>query len=167
MIRSILSNWFALVVNGLVSIVLTPLLIHGLGDFHYGMWILVGSLVEYSSFIDMGLRMTLQRFVARHQGAHQSKELGDTFETALALALCVCLMLCVLTGIFAWVLPGFFGLKGAASDLFVKVVILLGLSVAVTFPARVLASYLCGLQRYDIYNLAAIVTGLARAALLV
>jgi O-antigen/teichoic acid export membrane protein len=167
MIRSILSNWFALVVNGLVSIVLTPILIHGLGDFHYGMWILVASLVEYSSFIDMGLRMTLQRFVARHQAAHQNKELSDTFETALALALCVCLMLCVMTGAFALILPGFFGLKGAASDLFVKVVILLGLSVAVTFPARVLASYLCGLQRYDVYNLVAIVTGLSRAALLV
>ena len=55
MIRSVLSNWFALVVNGLVSIALTPILIHGLGDFHYGMWILVASLVEYSSFIDMGL----------------------------------------------------------------------------------------------------------------
>jgi O-antigen/teichoic acid export membrane protein len=167
MIKSILSNWFALVVNGLVSIALTPVLIHGLGDFHYGMWILVGSLVEYSSFIDMGLRLTLQRFVARHQGAHQSKELSDTFETALALALCVCLMLCLLTGILAVIMPGFFGLKGAASDLFVKVVVLLGLSVAVTFPARVLASYLCGLQRYDVYNLAAVVTGLGRAALLV
>jgi O-antigen/teichoic acid export membrane protein len=167
MIRSILSNWFALVVNGLVSIVLTPILIHGMGDFHYGMWILVASLVEYSSFIDMGLRMTLQRFVARHQAAHQSKELSDTFETALALALCVCLMLCLLTGMFTQILPGFFGLKGAASDLFVKVVVLLGLSVAVTFPARVLASYLCGLQRYDVYNLAAIVTGLGRGALLV
>ena len=167
MIRSVLSNWFALVVNGLVSIALTPILIHGLGDFHYGMWILVASLVEYSSFIDMGLRMTLQRFVARHQAAHQSKDLSDTFETALALGLCVCLILCVVSGIFALILPGFFGLKGAAGNLFVKVVILLGLSVAVTFPARVLASYLCGLQRYDVYNLASIVTGLVRAALLV
>src|SRR5260370_7686828 len=100
MIRSILSNWFALVVNGLVSIVLTPILIHGLGDFHYGMWILVASLVEYSSFLAMGLRMTLQPFVARHQGAHQSQELSDTSAPASTLGFSFCLLLSVLPALF-------------------------------------------------------------------
>jgi O-antigen/teichoic acid export membrane protein len=167
MLRSIFSNWVALVVTGAISVLLTPILIHRLGDFHYGMWILVGSLVEYSSFIDMGLRTTLQRFVAKLQGAHQRQALNETLGTSLALGLAVCLLLCVLTGVFAWVLPGFFGLSGGAAVLFAKVIVLLGLSVAVTFPARVLASYLCGLQRYDVFNLASIVTAVVRAVLVV
>jgi O-antigen/teichoic acid export membrane protein len=167
MLRSIFSNWVALVVTGLISVLLTPILIHRLGDFHYGMWILVGSLVEYSSFIDMGLRTTLQRFVAKLEGAHQRPALNQTLATSLVLGLVVCLLLCVLTGVFALVLPGFFGLSGGARVLFAKVVVLLGLSVAVTFPARVLASYLCGLQRYDVFNLASIVTAAVRAVLLV
>jgi len=167
MLRSIFSNWVALVVTGAISVLLTPILIHRLGDFHYGMWILVGSLVEYSSFIDMGLRTTLQRFVAKLQGAHQRQALDETLTTSLVLGLAVCLLLCVLTGVFAFVLPGFFGLSGAARVLFAKVIVLLGLSVAVTFPARVLASYLCGLQRYDVFNLASIVTAAVRALLLV
>jgi O-antigen/teichoic acid export membrane protein len=167
MLRSIFSNWIALVVTGVISVVLTPVLIHGLGDFHYGMWILVGSLLEYSSFIDMGLRTTLQRFVAKLQGAQQRRGLNETLATSLALGLVVCFLLCVLTGVLALLLPGFFGLAGGAKTLFAKVVVLLGLSVAVTFPARVLASYLCGLQRYDVYNLASIVTAAVRALLLV
>ena len=167
MLRSVFSNWVALVVTGAISILLTPILIHRVGDFHYGMWILVGSLVEYSSFIDMGLRTTLQRFVAKLQGEHQRQALNETLATSLALGLAVCLLLCVLTAVFALVLPSFFGLSGGAIVLFTKVIVLLGLSVAVTFPARVLASYLCGLQRYDVFNLASIVTAAVRALLLV
>ncbi len=167
MLRSVFSNWLALAVTGAISVALTPLLIHGLGDFHYGMWILVGSLVEYSSFIDMGLRTTLQRFVAKLQGADQRQALNQTLATSLVLGLLVCLLLCVLTSVFALVLPGFFGLSGGTKALFAKVIVLLGLSVAVTFLARVLASYLCGLQRYDVFNLASIVTAVVRALLLV
>ena len=167
MLRSIFSNWLALIVTGAISVLLTPILIHRLGDFHYGMWILVGSLVEYSSFIDMGLRTTLQRFVAKLQGEHHRQALNETLATSLGLGLAVCLLLCVLTAVFALVLPRFFGLSGRAIVLFAKVIVLLGLSVAVTFPARVLASYLCGLQRYDVFNLASIVTAAVRAVLLV
>ncbi len=167
MVRSILSNWLAMAVTGAISVVLTPVLIHMLGDFHYGMWILVASLLEYSSFIDMGLRTTLQRFVARLRGAREREALNQTLATAVTLSLGVCVLLCVLTAIFAVVLPGFLGLAGSSKALFVRVVILLGLSVAVTFPGRVLAAYLCGLQRYDVNNLASIVTALIRAVLLV
>ena len=78
MLRSVLSNWVAMVLTGVISVALTPILIHGLGDFHFGMWVLVGSLIEYSSFIDMGLRTTLQRFIARFQGARDREALNET-----------------------------------------------------------------------------------------
>ena len=63
MIRNVLSNWVALVVTAVISFVLTPILVHGLGHFYYGLWILVGSLVDYFGLLDVGIRTTLQRFV--------------------------------------------------------------------------------------------------------
>jgi O-antigen/teichoic acid export membrane protein len=167
MLQSIFSNWVTLVVTGLISVILTPVLIHGLGDFHYGVWILVGSVLEYSSFVDMGLRTTLQRFVAKLEGVHQRKALNQTLATSLVLSVPVSLLVCLLAVIFASVLPNFFGLSAEAKPLFAKVIVLLGLSVAITLPARILGSYLCGLQRYDIFNLASIATVAIRAILLV
>jgi O-antigen/teichoic acid export membrane protein len=167
MLRSVLSNWIATLLSGAISIALTPVLIHGLGDFHFGMWVLVGSLLEYSSFIDVGLRTTLQRFAARLEGAHNRLALNETLSTSMVLSGAVFLGICLLTGVCAAVLPGFFGLKGHDGVVLTRVIVLLGLSVAVTFPARVLASYLCGLQRYDVYNGAAVATSAVRAVLLV
>jgi len=47
MFRNVFSNWLGLLITGAISVVLTPILIHGLGDFNYGMWILAGSVLEY------------------------------------------------------------------------------------------------------------------------
>ncbi len=49
MLRSIFSNWLGLVVMGVTSVILTPILIHGLGDFYYGMWVLFASTLDGSA----------------------------------------------------------------------------------------------------------------------
>ena len=83
MLKNIFSNWLGLVVMGLISVVLTPAMVHGLGPLYYGMWALVGSLVDYSGMLDMGMRATLFRYVAFFRGANQRDSLNQTFaETA-------------------------------------------------------------------------------------
>ena len=156
-----------MVVTGLLGFILTPLLIHGLGDLQYGMWVLVASALEQYGLLDMGIRGTLQRFVARYEGSRDRHALDETFASALAVSLGVCLLACVISVGLARVLPSFFQLSGPGAALFRKLVVLLGLSVAVTFPAQVIGAYLCGLLRYDLFNLAAIASALLRFGLFV
>ena len=165
MIRSVLSNWVAMVVTGLLGFILTPILIRGLGDFQYGMWVLVAAALEQYGLLDMGIRGTLQRFVARYEGARDRQALDRTFASALAVSLGVCLLAALLSFALARVLPGFFQLSGRGAPLFSQLVILLGLSVAVTFPTQVIGAYLCGLLRYDLFNLAAISSAILRFGL--
>lgn len=167
MLRSILSNWMGLVISGAISFALTPILIHGLGEFHYGMWILVASATDYYGLLDLGMRWTLFRFAARFKGANDRAALNQTFVTALALTVGIACLVAGLTLLFILVLPGFFKLAGPARQLFQMLVALLGLSVAVAFPSQLLGSYLCAQRRFDLYNLAVITSSLVRAALIV
>jgi O-antigen/teichoic acid export membrane protein len=64
-------------------------------------------------------------------------------------------------------LPLFFGVQGPDRIVFRWLVLLLGLSIAVLFPGRVLGAYLSGLQRFDLYNLTGITTVVVRAVLVV
>ena len=57
--HSVRSNWFAMAVNAVVSFAITPMLVHGLGDVQFGMWVLAGSLLGYYGMIDMGIRTTV------------------------------------------------------------------------------------------------------------
>lgn len=164
-LRSILSNWVALAVTAGVSLVMTPLLIHGLGNFYFGLWILVGSLVDYYGLLDVGIRTTLQRFVARLKGQDDRAALNETFATGLAATGAVSLLIFALTaGLAAFPAHAWFGIEDGARVLFRQLVLSLGVTVGITVPARLLGAYLCGLQRFDLYNLAVIVTTLLRAA---
>jgi len=167
MLKSVFSNWFGLVFNGLVSFLLTPLLIHHLGTLYYGMWILAASLLDYYGLLDIGMRTALFRFVARANGASERKALNTTINTALAITAGIGLFLVVLIPALTLLLPGFFDVPAAEIPNFRWLLILVGLSLAITFPARVLGTYLSGLQRFDLYNLSGIATTLLRACMLI
>jgi O-antigen/teichoic acid export membrane protein len=167
MLRSIFSNWLGLVVMGVTSVVLTPIMIHGLGDLYYGLWILVASALDYYGLLDLGIRPALFRAVACSKGANDRAAMHETLFSALAFTLAAGLLVLVLTLLLVPVLPGFFKLAGTARRIFPWLMILFGLNVAAAFPARMLGAYLSSLGRFDLYNLAAVLITILRAIFVV
>lgn len=164
-----MSNWFAMAVNAVVSFAITPMLVHGLGDVQFGMWVLAGSLLDYYGLLDMGIRTTVQRFVARFQtdGDRDRQEVSSITSTALAMSVCICAVVAAGAVLLATPITRFFGVSGSAQVEFRQAIVLLGLTLAITFPSRVLGAYLCGGQRFDVYNGAAVGVAIIRALLLV
>src|SRR6267143_6726455 len=96
MLRSIFSNWLGLVIMGVTSVILTPILIHGLGDFYYGLWILVASALDYYGVLDMGMRPALFRAVAWSKGANDRAAMHETLLSALAFTVAAGFLVLVL-----------------------------------------------------------------------
>ena len=165
MLKNVVSNWTGLVVTGVFSVLLTPVMIHHLGIVYYGMWILAASLLDYYGLIDVAMRTALFRFVARFRGANQRGELADTISTALTIATATGFVLLALIPLVASILPRFFLLANSSTHLFRWVLTLVGISLSLTIPARVLGSYLCGLGRFDLYNLSGIIAACVRGVL--
>lgn len=166
MVKNIFSNWGGLLVLGLISLAVTPALVHGLGNNYYGMWVLVGSFLDYSGLLDMGMRATVFRYVAYFKGANQRKAMNETFATALVLAFAA-MSICALAFIaLSFVLPVFFKVSGANKTTFSWVVMLMGMSVSIAFPGQLLSAYLRGLERFDLYNLGLVIHGIVRCSLL-
>src|ERR1700682_3009329 len=165
MLRSIFSNWLGLVVMGVTSVILTPILIHGLGDLYFGLYILVASALDYYGVLDLGMRPALFRAVAWSKGANDRTAIHETLLSALAFTVAAGFLVLVLTLLLVPVLPSFFKLVGPARRIFPWLMILLGLNVAAAFPARMLGAYLNSLGRFDLYNLAAVLSTISRAVL--
>ncbi len=128
-LRSIVSNWAGLVVNGVLSFVLTPLLVRGLGDTYFAMWMLVTSLLESSWLLDFGMRTTVFRFVARYQGAKQRDALDETFASGFAISSGVAAVILLLSCASLFILPSLFAITGDSADTFRWLLILSGASV--------------------------------------
>src|SRR5262245_11674169 len=83
--RNAVSNYARFFGNGVVSFLLTPLMVHVLGDRDYGLWVTVFSLTGYFGLVDQGLRPSLVRYVSRERAAGDVEALSSTLSSALLL----------------------------------------------------------------------------------
>ncbi|MGC1108099.1 MAG: oligosaccharide flippase family protein [Candidatus Acidiferrales bacterium] len=167
MLRSIFSNWVGLLAIGVMSFLITPFMIHRLGDFQFGLYTLAFSAVGYFDVLAQGIRSTLQRFVGLLSGQQDREALNSVFSNALALTLIVGACVIVLFLGLSRVLPSFFKLNPAEQHLLTWLVILLGLNLGSGVPAALLGSYLCGLNRFDLFNMLSVIRQAVRAVLIV
>ncbi len=140
-----------------MSFLITPFMIHRLGDFQFGIYTLAFSTVGYFDVLTTGIRSTLQRFTGRLSDARNREALNGVFSTALAVTLVGAALIIVVFFGLARVIPSFFKLDPMQQHLFAQLVILLGLNLGTGVPVALLGSYLCGLHRFDLYNLLSIV----------
>jgi O-antigen/teichoic acid export membrane protein len=165
--RSVVWNWSGMITTGVVSFVTMPIMIHYLGNFYYGIWFLLNTIIGYYGLLDFGITNSLQRFTSRLNGAGDSDSLRQTVAAALHITAATALIILATTGALAYCLPGVLKIPPTEVQLFRKVLLLMGASVAMVFPARTLGACLVGFQRFDLYNLGVIVGAVMRGALIV
>src|SRR5687768_12728598 len=79
---NVLWNWAGIGTEVLTALIITPLLIRGLGDESYGLWILIGSMTGCFGMLDFGLRGAVGRFVALHQAKGDVEAVQRVLSTA-------------------------------------------------------------------------------------
>jgi O-antigen/teichoic acid export membrane protein len=166
LVRGILLNWGSLIIGVLVSFVLTPLMIRGLGQYYYGMWILVMSVSDQYGLLDLGMTAALSRFAGYFKGSKERGALDEIFSLSFLLTLAAAILICGVTVCLAPFLPSFFGVAESDRTTFIRLILLLGVTTAVAFPERMLAAYLRGIQRFDLFNAAATGSTVVRAVLI-
>jgi|SRR5579859_8130 len=167
MTRSILSNWFGLLVLALSNILLTPMMIHHLGVVDFGVWVLASSVLDYYGLLDLGMRSSMFRYVSLFRGGTLREEVDRTFSSALFLVTATAVLICILSVVVAFIAPHFMTIQGTSPQAFRWLLLLLGISIAIMFPTRMLATYISAHNRWDLYNAAGIANTLTRAAAIV
>ena len=83
-LKNVGSSWFALGVNVLVGIFLSPYILHRLGDEAFGLWVLIFSITGYYGLFDLGIRSSIVRYVAKYSATNDYEELTRLINTAMA-----------------------------------------------------------------------------------
>ena len=144
------------VVQLAVVFVMTPIVIRGLGDDQYGLWILILALFGICALMDFGLSSGLARFISRAIGRKDEDEMLAHFNTGFVL--------------YSALGAAAFGLSLVAAltcylviqqqqlaQLVAAVVVALGLRLSLRFPALAFRAVLSAHLRYDLYSIAAII----------
>jgi O-antigen/teichoic acid export membrane protein len=166
LIRNVLSNWAGLVLNMAAAFFMSPFLVRNLGDVNYGLWVLIKSTTGYMGMLDGGVRMAVVKFVARAD-ASGDNSISRIVSTAHFLYYAVACIVLVATIGFAYAFPYVFKVDSASVDVARIVVLIAGVSLAVSFTSAVAGGILTGMQRFDISNQIGIATLIVRTIVIV
>jgi O-antigen/teichoic acid export membrane protein len=162
--RNITAGYAGAAVNGVLLLVLTPLVIRHLGSVEYGLWVMATALGSYFGFLNAGSGAAGTRSVAAHVDAGRTgqanRELGSIFRIYFAVGLLAC--------------AGLIFLSFTALDRFHvppqrqapvrALLILIALNFLVSFPYGVTRSVLAGLHCFGLMNAIEVSTALFRLA---
>jgi O-antigen/teichoic acid export membrane protein len=161
---NVITNYLRFALTAVIGLVLTPYMVHHMGDRDYGLWVTVFSLTGYFGLFDQGLRPSLIRYVSRDHALGDRDGLARTISSAVVLYTGVG----ALTMAVAWVVARhadvWIRMDPSLHAVAPTLVLLVGATLALGFPLGVAGAVLSGLQRYDVANSIGMAIGLVRLA---
>ena len=129
--RNVLTTYGTMIVSAAQVLLVTPLLVRGLGPEQYGIWTLVASFGLTAALLDLGLASATTRYVAHYEELGERSLVARTVNVSFWIL--VGLGTLVLLGgvLFAPVFPKLFSVPGEETSASVLVV-LTAASIALT-----------------------------------
>src|SRR5580698_11677445 len=112
-VRAVTTSWVAVTANAAVGFLITPYVLHHLGDEAYGLWILTVNCVGYYGLLDIGIRSSILRYVSRHQALEDTESVNEVVATAFYYYLFAALIIILATFLSVDWVAHFFGVHGA------------------------------------------------------
>jgi O-antigen/teichoic acid export membrane protein len=151
-VRNVVTNWAGSFSSMLIAFFLSPFVVHHLGATAYGAWILIMSVTGYLGLLDLGVRGTVTRYIAKFHTQDKHEEASRLVSTALviftllgALAVGTCVVI-------ASIAPQLFHVPENSETTFQTVLILAGATIACRLISNVFGAIVVGLQRFEVAN---------------
>ncbi|MGB0713802.1 MAG: oligosaccharide flippase family protein [Gammaproteobacteria bacterium] len=151
-ILNIATSYLKFLINIVVVFFMTPYIVSMVGIDDFGLWTLIFAVIGIFGLMDMGFATAGVKYVAETFGSedHDRRNhiLGTLFTVYSGIGL-VCMGVVAIT---AGPAGGWFDLEPGQQGDFAQLVWLLGIALALSFPASVFKSALTGAGRMDLVN---------------
>ena len=166
---SVLTNYAAKIITLASGFVMTPFMLHRLGQDQFGLWVLVASVVAYGGLLDFGISSAVIKYVARYRAEcdddHGDAKIRVLIATAVRLSCGLGLLCVLLSMLLAPFFPDWFGVPAESRITAQWLVGLMGLALGISIPCAIPGAILRGLRRFDLSNVLAVI-GLAASTLM-
>ncbi len=162
--RNVISNYMNTATKAGIALVMTPVLVNGLGTEAFGVWTLVGSFTFYLKLLDFGFGHTALKAVAEYDARGDRRGMREAISTMFWILVLPGLA-ALLIGIgIALLFPELFDVTGDLSTESQILILIVTLELAISIPSDTFGGSLLGLQRFDLVNITVIVVAIAQAA---
>lgn len=163
LLANVSSNIMVLVVRVAITFIMTPIYLRVLGSYDYGTWEIVAALIGYMGILDIGIKPTVGRYIARHHALDDVHAVRQVFSTASLFMLGMgMLSAALLLGVgYYWLT---FVSSGQDSARYLLLFSLVAIHLVAQFPSLVIDGAFEGFQKYTLKNALQIVKGILMTA---
>jgi len=166
-IVNIFSNWTNLVLTMLAAFIVSPIIVHGLGNENYGIWTLVVSITGYFTVLDFGVSTALVRFISKYEALKDRKKSRQIYSNAFIFFFYVSLTIAIFTAVFAFFFGDLFEITTISKKYLYLVFLIAGLELTVSMLFSVFMGTLRAVQEFLQLNIISIIFMIIKNILLV
>ena len=89
MLRNVGSNWVLTAITIAATYLLTPFVIHTLGQEAYGTWTLITAMTGYMNLLALGVPMACVRYLAQHVAEKDPRRINEVIGSCAGLYLLI------------------------------------------------------------------------------
>lgn len=146
------SNMVTLMVKLTITFIMTPVLVHNLGAYDYGLWEIIGSLVGYAGLLHFGIRPAISRYAAKLRAEGDEAGLRMVYACGIVFLGVVGATLATFFWLWGVWFPGTLAPEGEAEQRYTLLLLIVGAQILIIFPGHVAESYLEGFHKYYLKN---------------
>jgi O-antigen/teichoic acid export membrane protein len=167
LIHNALANYAGQFATIAVALLLTPILLQGLGPSMYGVWVLVVSIQGLGGLLDLGIAASVVKFVAQHEALGEAGERNRVVSTTFYLHLGIGFATFLVLALFAQGGLPYLNLLPAELAEARSALLVAGAGLMLLLPLSVPGNLLIGLRRYQASNMVNIVQSVGTAVAIV
>lgn len=149
--RNVTVNYAAAGMNALVTLVVTPILLHRLGIAAFGVWSLAVSLTSYLELFEFGFGAATTKTVAEDAGRRPNRVV-QTLNTSLVVLTGLGALAALTAVVLAAGSPSWFSFPHDLRTQGAVAIGVMGLALAASVPGDAFGGALAGHQRYDLLS---------------
>jgi len=131
---------------------MTPIFLKNMGNYDYGIWEIIASVVGYMGILDLGIKPAITRFTAKYEVEKNQSALKVMYSSALIFTIGMGIFLCLLLVCWGVFYPETLAPNNAETTKYTLVLIILAIQMLFMFPGYVPESILEGFQLYHLKN---------------
>lgn len=146
------TNVLRFAIRILVVFIMTPLIVHSLGNYDYGIWEVLIAITGYLGVLDLGLRPSITRYVARYAAKKNNYELQLVYNTSFFFMLGIGCLLFLFSMAWSLSYPEVLSPDGANVSKYEILLFIFSFQLVTACLGAVLTSYHQGYQRHYLIN---------------
>lgn len=164
-LKNVFSNYVGIAGTIVIAFMLSPFLVHTLGDTGYGIWSVVSALTGYMALLDLGVSSAIAKYVSSHKAKRDFSSVDAVIASGLMITLVVSCGLVLISPFLASGFVSVFDFKDELGETVHTLILVASLDIGIFITTGVLMGTFYGVQRYEVTNAIKLLRALFRALL--